>query len=43
MTTGNSEGSVVADSLRAGASGFLVKPFEREILIAKLREALNET
>lgn len=41
MITGKSEGSVVVDSLKAGASGFLVKPFVRDTLLAKLREALN--
>jgi CheY-like chemotaxis protein len=40
MITGKSEGSVVVDSLKAGATGFLVKPFNRDTLITKLREAL---
>lgn len=41
MSTGKSEGSVVVGSLKAGATGFLVKPFVRDTLIAKLRQALN--
>ena len=41
MITGQSKGGVVIDSLKAGATGFLVKPFERDTLIAKLRQALN--
>ena len=41
MTTGKSEGHVVVDSRKAGATGFLVKPFARDTLIAKLRQALN--
>jgi len=42
MLTGQSEKNVVAESLKAGASGFLVKPFERDTLIAKVRQALAE-
>ena len=41
MITGRSEKAVVVDSLKAGATGFLVKPFGREMLISKLREALG--
>ena len=41
MITGKSEKNVVTESLRAGAKGFLVKPFERDTLIAKVRQALN--
>jgi CheY-like chemotaxis protein len=41
MITGRSEKTVVVDSLKAGATGFLVKPFGRETLISKLREALG--
>lgn len=41
MITGHSEKAVVVDSLKAGATGFLVKPFGRETLISKLREALG--
>lgn len=43
MVTGDSEGKVVIDSLKAGASGFVVKPFERATLIAKIGRALNAT
>ncbi len=36
MITGKSDGTVVADSLRAGAADFVVKPLDRDKLIAKL-------
>ncbi len=41
MSTGRSEGSVVIASMNAGASGFLVKPFDRSALVAKLMRALQ--
>ncbi len=41
MITGNSEKTIVAASLKAGASGFLVKPFERDTLLAKVAQALR--
>lgn len=41
MITGQSEKSVVAESLQAGAAGFLVKPFERDTLLAKVAQALR--
>ena len=41
MVTGNSGGSVVVDSLKAGASDFVVKPFDRATLVAKIARALN--
>lgn len=41
MSTGRSEGSVVIDSMNAGASGFVVKPFDRTALVAKLMRALQ--
>ncbi len=37
MVTGHSEKNVVVDSLKAGAVDFLVKPFDRETLLGKLR------
>ena len=40
MVTGNSEGQVVIDSLKAGATDFVVKPFDRATLIAKIARAL---
>src|SRR5690606_1701453 len=41
MVTGNSERAVVVDSLSAGARGFIVKPFERKLLIKRLHEVLQ--
>jgi CheY-like chemotaxis protein len=41
MITGNSEKSVVVESLRAGASDFVVKPFNKDILRAKLNKYLS--
>lgn len=42
MITGKSERSVITESLKAGAMDFLVKPFERDTLITKVRQALNK-
>lgn len=36
MLTGKSEGQVVVDSLNAGAADFVVKPIDRDKLVAKL-------
>ncbi len=36
MITGKSAGNVVVDSLKAGAVDFVVKPFDRDTLIAKV-------
>jgi CheY-like chemotaxis protein len=41
MVTGKSEGKVVVDSLKAGAVDFVVKPFDRATLIAKITRVLN--
>lgn len=41
MVTGKSEGKVVADSLKAGAVDFVVKPFDRATLIAKIARVLS--
>jgi FixJ family two-component response regulator len=41
MITGKSDGQVVSDSLKAGASNFVVKPFDRDTLIAKIDHALD--
>lgn len=41
MVTGNSEGSAVRDSIKAGAANFVVKPFDRDTLLVKLAHALH--
>lgn len=43
MITGKSEGQIVIDSLKAGAIDFVVKPFDRATLIAKIDHALGIT
>jgi len=40
MVTGNSEKTVVTNCLKAGVADFLVKPFNREILLDKIRKFL---
>lgn len=41
MITGRSDRSVVEQSARAGAAGFLVKPFNKETLLAKVEHCLE--
>jgi CheY-like chemotaxis protein len=41
MITGNSERAVVLDSRRLGAADFLVKPFDRQTLLAKIARVLH--
>lgn len=41
MMTGKSEGAAVRESMKAGATDFVVKPLDRETLLAKLAHALN--
>ena len=41
MITGQSEKNVVVESLRAGASDFVVKPFDKDILLEKILRFLN--
>jgi PleD family two-component response regulator len=41
MTTGKSEGVSVRDSMKAGATDFVVKPFDRDTLLAKVAHALQ--
>jgi len=43
MVSGNSERQVVMKSLGAGARGFIVKPFNAELLIRKLNEILQSS
>lgn len=43
MITGHSEKAVVVESLKAGASDFAVKPFDKDVLRAKVRGLLNGT
>lgn len=43
MITGHSEKAVVVESLKAGASDFVVKPFEKDVLLAKVRSFLSGT
>lgn len=40
MLTGRAEGPVVRDSLKAGARGFVVKPFDRSTLLGKVQGLL---
>ena len=40
MITGRSEKDMVLQSVKAGSSGFVVKPFNKELLIAKVRTYL---
>jgi FixJ family two-component response regulator len=40
MVTGNSEKRIVANCLKAGAADFVVKPFNREILLEKIHRLL---
>jgi CheY-like chemotaxis protein len=42
MITGQSEGKIVVDSLKAGASDFVVKPFNKNTLIDKVARALSK-
>lgn len=41
MITGHSEKNVVVESRKAGAVDFVVKPFDRNILLAKVRHLLD--
>ncbi len=41
MVTGKREGTTVRDSLKAGAANFVVKPFDRNTLLAKIASALG--
>jgi FixJ family two-component response regulator len=41
MITGNSEKDVVVESVKAGASDFVVKPFEKTVLLTKVRRFLH--
>ena len=41
MVTGNSEKAIVASCLKAGATDFVVKPFNREVLLDKIHKLLH--
>jgi DNA-binding response OmpR family regulator len=41
MITGRSEEEVVVDSMKSGAVDFVVKPFDHNLLIAKIKQALT--
>lgn len=41
MITGKSDKSIVMESLKAGATGFVVKPFDRDTLLGKVAQALH--
>jgi len=41
MVTGNSERSVITNCLKVGAIDFVVKPFEREVLLEKIDNLLH--
>lgn len=41
MITGHSEKQIVVDSLRAGAADFVVKPFDKTTVIAKVQKLLG--
>jgi CheY-like chemotaxis protein len=43
MITGKSYGQVVSDSMKVGAADFVVKPFDKATLIAKVNLALGKT
>lgn len=43
MITGKSDGQVVGDSMKVGATDFVVKPFDKATLIAKVNRALGNT
>lgn len=43
MITGKSEKNIVTESLKAGATGFVVKPFARDTLLGKVAKVLRET
>ena len=43
MLTGQSEGNFVVESIRAGASDFIVKPFDKEKLLAKVARVIGGT
>lgn len=42
MITGHSEKNMVVDSMKAGANGFIVKPFDKLTILAKLASLLGK-
>lgn len=43
MITGKSDGQVVSESMKVGAADFMVKPFDKATLLAKVNLALGKT
>ena len=43
MVTAKSEKNTIAESLKAGATDFLVKPFARDTLLGKVSKVLRGT
>lgn len=41
MITGKSDKNIVMESLKAGATGFVVKPFDRDTLLGKVAQVLH--
>ena len=41
IITGHSEKAVVVESLKAGAADFAVKPYDKDVLLAKVRNYLH--
>ena len=41
MLTGNSDGNAVVESIKAGACDFIVKPFDKDTLLAKIARVLG--
>lgn len=42
MLTGNHDKNIVRASMQAGANDFIVKPFQRKVLLTKMTTLLRE-